>query len=1210
MSRTLSAPVTAEIAKTEGVRPRTLFELYLDGGTIYYTDHSSNYSFGGHTYESRAITHSDIKTYMENRVDNATIEIDNVDKALSAYFASEDFQGRKVKIKKIFLGLTASDDYILQFEGHMDAPKVNESRISIKCVNKFDRSDSESPWRLFGLRCNWDFCGTQCGFNSGTKQTGTADSGTTTTAVDAALPSHATDYWKGAKFLILAGTNRGRWRYIDAYDDTLKKFTFLSAFPAAVDATTEYVIECDKARGTCETLGNVSQFDGFDEVLMNAFMGYTGTWASLIPPRRGGWYEKSRAAGAAMKPSEDVIPIVYGRAAVEGRLIDEYRSYDNTNALWKSDRIYGLCGGEISDVEAVHVDAVALSTFTDYPGSTSQSFSFHGETKYYRRTALVQKELVWKAGYYASDISEAASWAEGNAVVKAVVKGKLIQKYLANGSADGSPAWSENPVWCRLDFLMNELPQPVPAADIDFASWKAAADDCDSLGYRVGFKIDKQEEDYKILEKFDAACRGYELNVGGSKGYYIEQAASSVHSFDDDAAGEDNIIKGSFDYEPAELRDIPNKVIVTYIDSEVRERAAMADGSVPKAATSIDYLNNNISFDSSGTVYMGDEAVTYTGNTDYGDGTGTLTGCSARSNDYPSRFPIYQGIQLFPELTAIWEDPASQAAVKKVIKKEVAGQSIPTFALAYKMAEFIGNKGLKCDLFAGLTGMMESMALTAGDVVTVDHGLPGWTGALFRITEAAEGMNEEVKYRLRYYDATVYEENAGTPPVPLTTTLANPRAVPPDVTNLQMAEVVNIRADGTAESLITISFDPPTGDDAIFWRHAEIWYSTDNWTTKHFHYVSQYGDDIPPIRATTGASLTYYVKAISVSTQDKRADESTAPTDSTAPGGDTSAPSTPTGFTATAILAGIDLKWTNPSNTNFAAIQIFRDTVDSFPGGSPYFTITGERGKKMAFRDRAVTYGTSYYYWLKAVSRSGNAGSQTSSVNASPSQTADTDIASLSVNKLTAGTISSKAITLAVSEGSGDSKIQGGKTDFTNSQAGFILGIDDSDGNKAKLYMGDSSKYLNWDGSTLTVGGDIIATGNIQNSAVSRIKIESYSVGDILTSSADTEETTSTTAYVKVKEIVIPRAGALRIKFALKSSANYAYGRIYRNGAAIGTERSQPNSYQTYSEDVSGWSPGDLCQLYIHSQLVTDTAYAKEFRIYSSNPISPVVTVD
>lgn len=80
-------------------------------------------------------------------------------------------------------------------------------------------------------------------------------------------------------------------------------------------------------------------------------------------------------------------------------------------------------------------------------------------------------------------------------------------------------------------------------------------------------------------------------------------------------------------------------------------------------------------------------------------------------------------------------------------------------------------------------------------------------------------------------------------------------------------------------------------------------------------------------------------------------------------------------------------------------------------------------------------------------------------------------ISDLSVAKLTAGTISSKAITLAITAGTGDTYIAAGKTDFDNTQSGFILGLDDSDSDRAKFYIGNTTEYLNWDGVNLTVTG-------------------------------------------------------------------------------------------------------------------------------------------
>lgn len=92
----------------------------------------------------------------------------------------------------------------------------------------------------------------------------------------------------------------------------------------------------------------------------------------------------------------------------------------------------------------------------------------------------------------------------------------------------------------------------------------------------------------------------------------------------------------------------------------------------------------------------------------------------------------------------------------------------------------------------------------------------------------------------------------------------------------------------------------------------------------------------------------------------------------------------------------------------------------------------------------------------------------------------------LAVSKLTAGTITSQSVVLAAN-GTGDAEIRSGiaSGDFTNAGAasGFIIGVDDSDSDKAKFYFGSSSAYISFDGATLQV------------SAVSQV-VKSYTAGE------------------------------------------------------------------------------------------------------------------
>ena len=89
------------------------------------------------------------------------------------------------------------------------------------------------------------------------------------------------------------------------------------------------------------------------------------------------------------------------------------------------------------------------------------------------------------------------------------------------------------------------------------------------------------------------------------------------------------------------------------------------------------------------------------------------------------------------------------------------------------------------------------------------------------------------------------------------------------------------------------------------------------------------------------------------------------------------------------------------------------------------------------------------------------------------------------IGRLTAGTIYSKQITLAITAGTGDSFIRGGASfDMANwrGEDCFILGLDDSDSDKAKFFIGDysSTKYLKYvQGGDLEMYGGVIAGGSM-----------------------------------------------------------------------------------------------------------------------------------
>jgi hypothetical protein len=81
---------------------------------------------------------------------------------------------------------------------------------------------------------------------------------------------------------------------------------------------------------------------------------------------------------------------------------------------------------------------------------------------------------------------------------------------------------------------------------------------------------------------------------------------------------------------------------------------------------------------------------------------------------------------------------------------------------------------------------------------------------------------------------------------------------------------------------------------------------------------------------------------------------------------------------------------------------------------------------------------------------------------------------------------------------------------------------------------------------------------------------------------ANTQRSTSESSYTMLKEIVINGSGSVFVSFDLKTNVSGSvYARIYKNGVAVGTERSMSaTNFQTFTETISGLVSGDLLQLY------------------------------
>ena len=143
----------------------------------------------------------------------------------------------------------------------------------------------------------------------------------------------------------------------------------------------------------------------------------------------------------------------------------------------------------------------------------------------------------------------------------------------------------------------------------------------------------------------------------------------------------------------------------------------------------------------------------------------------------------------------------------------------------------------------------------------------------------------------------------------------------------------------------------------------------------------------------------------------------------------------------------------------------------------------------------------------------------------------------------------------------------------------------------------------------VTVGISAGGVGSTQlaDSSVSQGKMVNYTAGDRLLIKSVQETTTTSTTYTALKQIRLDRGGTLRISFKLRrvaggSGSPSVYGRVYRNGSAVGTERSTTStSGDTYTQDISGWSAGDRIQVYGRTSDGNITVGVSELRVSCGN---------
>ena len=299
--------------------------------------------------------------------------------------------------------------------------------------------------------------------------------------------------------------------------------------------------------------------------------------------------------------------------------------------------------------------------------------------------------------------------------------------------------------------------------------------------------------------------------------------------------------------------------------------------------------------------------------------------------------------------------------------------SLPTITNVYTaidIAELVVKRS-RAGLKVSMQCTSEALKCQVGDIVTITHPTPGWSAKEFRVMLTSLMPSGTVTLNLVEHQDNIYPwgtktEAASSP----STNLPDPFVVSAP-TNLAVNVGSNhylVQTDGSvivrSQVTFTASVDKFVERYIVQWKYAaDSVYANDIILTGTVGYISGF---------KTGETIDVRVKSVStvgVSSAYLIVTGTSVTAHATAPG-------VPGSLTATARQGAIELSWTNPSNTDFAYVEINRHTANSQANSSLFLktsntTVVDQVGE-----------GLTRYYFARAFNRSGVASAWSSVASA------------------------------------------------------------------------------------------------------------------------------------------------------------------------------------------------------------------------------------
>lgn len=275
MSRDIPSVVQSWSQEVQN-RPLELYQCFLDTETLRYAQSDVDVTFGGSTWWAMGISRGEIRTSTELECDEVSVSIDNVNLAMADRIIATDFVARRLVVYKVQRGDVNSGQAMVLFDGRMDEPVLDQSKLSLTVRSWLDGMHVNVPRRIFSSICNYQLYDPWCKVSRGNTVsinvgTGTATASSTPyTLVSDYLAGQADGYWGPIGTLWMqTGSNASTAREVLVHSQSSGSIEVRVPFPFTINSGDVFTVEraCTKTVADCTSkFNNYTNYGGFPTI--------------------------------------------------------------------------------------------------------------------------------------------------------------------------------------------------------------------------------------------------------------------------------------------------------------------------------------------------------------------------------------------------------------------------------------------------------------------------------------------------------------------------------------------------------------------------------------------------------------------------------------------------------------------------------------------------------------------------------------------------------------------------------------------------------------------------------------------------------------------------------------------------------------------------------------------------------------------------------